>query len=79
LSVDHSAPVPIKEGDALFLSVKAGMTVIVKHLPGTGQPDQPESWWMADVIVFEGGWCPEPQGADPLSSGRCGFSCCPLG
>ena len=49
LSVDHSAPVPIQEGDALFLSVKAGMTVIVKHLPETGQPDQPESWWMADV------------------------------
>jgi hypothetical protein len=55
LSVDHSAPATIKEGDALFLSVKAGMTVIVKHLPGTGQPDQPESWWMADVIVVEGG------------------------
>ena len=47
LSVDHSAPVPITEGDALFLSVKAGMTVIVKHLPEIGQPDQPESWWMA--------------------------------
>ena len=31
------------------------MTVSVKHLPGTGQPDQPESWWMADVIFVEGG------------------------
>ena len=31
------------------------MTVIVKHLPETGQPDQPESWWMADVIFVEGG------------------------
>ena len=55
LSVDHSAPVPIQEGDALFLSVKAGMTVIVKHLPEIGLPDQPESWWMADVIFVEGG------------------------
>ena len=55
LSVDHSAPVPIKEGDALLLSVKAGMTVIVKHLPGIGQADKPESWWMADVIFVDGG------------------------
>ena len=55
LSVDHSAPVPSQEGDALFLSVKAGMTVIVKHLPEIGLPDQPESWWMADVIFVEGG------------------------
>ena len=55
LSVDHSAPVPIQEGDALFLSVKVGMTVIVKHLPAIGQPDQPESLWMADVIFVEGG------------------------
>ena len=46
MSVDHSVPVPIHEGDALFLSVKAGMTVIVKHLPEIGQTDQPESWWI---------------------------------
>ena len=39
----------------LFLSVKAGMTVIVQHLPEIGQPDQSESWWMADVIFVEGG------------------------
>jgi hypothetical protein len=55
LSVDHSSPIPIKEGDVLFLSVKAGMTVIVQHLPEIGQPDQSESWWMADVIFVEGG------------------------
>ena len=55
LSIDHSAPAPIKEGDALFLSVKAGMTVIVKHLPEIGLPNQPECWWMADVIFVEGG------------------------
>ena len=45
----------IKEGEALFQSVKAGMTVIVKRLPETGQPDQSESWWMADVIFVKGG------------------------
>ena len=55
MSVDHSAPVPITEGDALFLSVKAGMTVIVKHLPEIGLPEQAESWWMADVIWVDGG------------------------
>jgi hypothetical protein len=44
LSVDHSAPVPIKKGDALFLSVKAGMTVIVKQLPEIGLPERPEQW-----------------------------------
>ena len=65
LSIDHSAPAPIKEGDALFLSVKAGMTVIVNHLPETGQPDRPEEWWMADVI-FVGWSCSEPKRADPL-------------
>ena len=52
MSVDHSAPVPIQEGDTLFLSVKAGMTVIVKHLPEIGLP---EEWWIADVIFVEGG------------------------
>ena len=55
LSVDHSAPVPIQEGDALFLSVKAGMTVIVKHLPEIGLPEWLEKRWMADVIFVEGG------------------------
>ena len=53
--VDHSASVPIKEGDAQFLSVKAGITEIVKHLPEIGQSDQPEGWWMADVIFVEVG------------------------
>ena len=65
LSVDCSEPVPIQQGDALFLSVKAGMTVIVNHLPETGQPDRPEEWWMADVI-FVGWRCSEPKRADPL-------------
>jgi hypothetical protein len=46
LSVDHSAPVPIQEGDALFLSVKAGLTVIVKHLPEIGLSERSEEWWM---------------------------------
>ena len=55
----------MKEGDALFLLVKAGMTVIVNHLPETGQPDRPEEWWMADVI-FVGWRCSEPKRADPL-------------
>ena len=48
-------PFRSKKGDVLFLSVKAGMTVIVQHLPEIGQPDQSESWWMADVIFVEGG------------------------
>ena len=55
MSVDHSAPDPIQEGDALFLSVKAGMTVIVKHLPEIGLPERSEEWWIADVIFVEGG------------------------
>ena len=55
LSVDLSLPTPVKELDLLFLSVKAGMTVIVQHLPEISQPDYPESWWMADVIFVEAG------------------------
>lgn len=55
MSEDHSASIPIKERDALFLSVKSGMTVIVQDLPEIGQTDQPDSWWMADVIFVEGG------------------------
>ena len=55
MSEDHSAPIPIREGDALFLSVKAGMTVIVQHLPEIGQSEQTDSWWMADVTYVEGG------------------------
>ena len=54
LPVDHSLSIPVKELDALFLSVKAGMTVIVQHLPEIGQADQPEGWWMADVIFVVG-------------------------
>jgi hypothetical protein len=55
LSVDHSAPIPIKNGNALFLSVKACMTVIVKHLPEIGFGERYEEWLMADVICVEGG------------------------
>ena len=46
---------PKRAMPSLFLSVKVGMTVIVKHLPEIGLPDQPECWWMADVIFVEGG------------------------
>ena len=55
LSVDHSAPVQIKTGDPLFLFVKAGMTVIVQHLPAVGQQTVEAKWWMANVIHVDGG------------------------
>ena len=47
MSVDHSVcwsnqPPP------LFLTVKAGMTVIVGN-------DEADDWWMADVIHVDGG------------------------
>jgi hypothetical protein len=37
------------------LSVTAGMTVIVQHLPGVGFASADDRWWMADVIYVEGG------------------------
>ena len=55
LSVDHSAPFPIRAADPLFLSVKAGMTVIVRHLPPIGVDTEEDRWWMADVIHVDGG------------------------
>ena len=55
LSIDHSAPIPIKGSDPLFLFVKAGMTVIVQHLPAVGQPTVEAKWWMANVIHVDGG------------------------
>ena len=38
-----------------MLLVKAGMTVIVKHLQEIGLPEQFESWWIAVVIFVVGG------------------------
>ena len=72
MSEDRSAPVPVKAGDLIFLSVTAGMTVIVQHLPEVGFVSADDRWWMADVIYVEGGR-EEPAGADPVSSRRCRF------
>ena len=55
MSEDRSAPVPVKAGDPIFLSVTAGMTVIVQHLPEVGFASADDRWWMADVIYVEGG------------------------
>ena len=55
MSEDRSAPVAVKAGDPIFLSVKAGMTVIVRHLPEVGLTSDDDRWWMADVIYVEGG------------------------
>ena len=55
MSEDRSAPVAVKAGDPIFLSVKAGMTVIVQHLPEVGSTSDDDRWWMADVIYVEGG------------------------
>ena len=55
MSEDRSAPVAVKAGDPIFLSVKAGMTVIVQHLPEVGSTSDDDCWWMADVIYVEGG------------------------
>ena len=33
MSIDRSKPISVKAGDPIFLSVTAGMTVIVRHLP----------------------------------------------
>ena len=71
MSEDRSAPVPVKAGDPIFLSVTAGMTVIVQHLLEVGFASADDRWWMADVIYVEGR--KEPAGADPVSSRRCRF------
>ena len=55
MSIDRSEPISVKAGDPIFLSVKAGMTVIVRHLPEVGREQDEESWWMADVIHVDGG------------------------
>ena len=54
MSEDRSAPVPVKAGDPIFLSVTAGMAVIVQHLPEVGFVSADDRWWMADVIYVEG-------------------------
>ena len=47
MSVDHSL-VRSKGGQPLFLSVRAGMTVIIGN-------DNSDDWWMADVLHVDGG------------------------
>ena len=54
MSEDRSAPVPVKAGDPIFLSVTAGMTVIVQHLSEVSFVSADDRWWMADVIYVEG-------------------------
>ena len=62
MSEDHSKPIPVKAGDPVFLSVKAGMTVIVRHLPEVGREQEEDSWWMADVfMLMEGQETPRSQ------------------
>ena len=55
--IEKSKKALITRSAPLFLSVRAGMTVIVKHLPEAGQKWNKERWWMADVIHVEGGVC----------------------
>ena len=47
MSVDHSL-VPLKGSQPVFLSVRAGMTVIIGN-------DCSDDWWMADVLHVDGG------------------------
>ena len=47
MSVDHSL-VPLKGSQPVFLSVRAGMTVIIGN-------DCGDDWWMADVLYVDGG------------------------
>ncbi len=47
MSVDHSLVRP-KGFKPLFLSVRAGMTVIIGN-------DNSDDWWMADVLHVDGG------------------------
>lgn len=47
VSVDHSL-VPLKGSQPVFLSVRAGMTVIIGN-------DCGDDWWMADVLHVDGG------------------------
>ena len=62
MSEDHSKPIPVKAGDPVFLSVKAGMTVIVRHLPEVGREQEEDSWWMAESFMsMEGQGTPRSQ------------------
>ena len=54
--VDDSAVVPIKAGDAPFLSIKAGMNVTVKHLWESGPPWRFEPWSIPDVNFWVVRW-----------------------
>ena len=47
MSVDHS-PLPRQGSQPVFLSVRAGITVIVGN-------DAGDDWWMADVLHVDGG------------------------
>ena len=47
MSVDHS-PIPLVGSQPVFLSVRAGMTVIIGS-------DSSDDWWMADVLHVDGG------------------------
>ena len=55
MSVEHSVPIPVKEGDPIFLSVKVGMFVIVQHRPEVGHRHEENSWWMAQIVHVDGG------------------------
>ena len=47
MSVDHSR-IPLAGSQPVFLSVRAGMTVIIGI-------DTSDDWWMADVLHVDGG------------------------
>ena len=47
MSVDHSR-IPLAGSQPVFLSVRAGMTVIIGS-------DSSDDWWMADVLHVDGG------------------------
>ena len=55
MSVEHSVPIPVKEGDPIFLSVKVGMFVIVQHRPEVGQRHEEDSWcgWHKSSMLME--------------------------
>ena len=56
VSVDHSPPPKPLPAEArpVFLGLQPGMTVIVRHDPMPGEP-QDRDWWMGQVIHCEGG------------------------
>ena len=56
MSVDHSLPQKPLPAQArpVFMGLQPGMTVIVRHDPMPGEP-QDRDWWMGQVIHCEGG------------------------